>query len=142
MEQVFEFAGNHPLLSAGFVAVLLALVWAEVSRFTRGFKELAPAQVVPLINAGKAVVVDISPAADFNQGHIVGAKNIAPSRFAKPDAEVEKLRGASVVVVCKNGQTALPVASSLVKLGAGEVTVLKGGMSQWRSDNYPTTRGG
>jgi rhodanese-related sulfurtransferase len=140
MEQLFEFVGNHALLSGAFVAVLLMLVWSELSRRTRGFRELPPMQVVPLINNGRTVVVDISPPAEFNKGHIVGARNFAPSRFTKPDQEIEKLAGNPVVVVCKNGQTALQTAASLVKLGAEDVVVMKGGMTQWKSDNYPVTR--
>jgi rhodanese-related sulfurtransferase len=140
MEQLLEFVGNHPLLSGGFVAVLGMLAWSEFSRRAQGFVELSPAQAVPLINAGDTQVVDISPAAEFNKGHIVGAKNFAPSRFAKPDPEVEKLQSAPVLVVCKSGQSALQAAAALVKLGVPKVAVLKGGMTQWKSDNYPVTR--
>jgi rhodanese-related sulfurtransferase len=141
MEQLLEFAGNHPLLSGGFVVVLGMLIWSEVSRRTQGYSEISPAQAVPLINQGDAVIVDISPTADFDKGHIVGARNFAPSRFTKPDSEIEKLRDKSVLVVCKNGQTALATAAALVKLGAKPVAVLKGGMTQWKSDNFPVTRG-
>jgi rhodanese-related sulfurtransferase len=140
MEQWLEFAGNHAMLSGGFVVVLGLLIWTEISRRTRGFKEIGPAEAVPMINSGETVVVDISPAAEFNQGHIVGARNYTASRLTKPDKELEKLKGASVLVVCKNGQTALPAAASLVKLGAARVAVLKGGMTQWKSDNYPVTK--
>jgi rhodanese-related sulfurtransferase len=140
MEQLIEFAGNHPLLSGGFVAALLLLAWTEISRRTRGFRELSPVQAVPMINNGQAVVVDISAPAEFSKGHIVGAKNYAPSRFKNPDREVSKLKGRTVLVTCKNGQSAQQVAADLVKLGAAEVAVLKGGMAQWKSDNYPVTR--
>jgi rhodanese-related sulfurtransferase len=139
MEQLVEFAGNHPLLSGGFVAVLLLLVWTEITRRTRGFSELAPPQAIPLINDKNTVVVDISPSAEFSRGHIVGARNILPSRFADPDAEIRKLEGKNVVVVCKNGQAAQSAAASLVKVGAAQVVVLKGGMTQWKADNYPVT---
>ena len=140
MEQWIEFAGNHPMLSGGFVLVLGMLIWSEISRRTRGFREIPPAEAVPMINRGDTIVVDISPPAEFNAGHIIGATNYAPSRFSKPDPELEKLKGASVLVVCKNGQTALSAAASLVKLGASDVAVLKGGMSQWKSDNFPITK--
>jgi len=140
MEQLLEFVGNHPLLSGGFVAVLLLLAWTEVSRRTRGFSELGPAQAIPLINDKNTVVVDVSPSADFSKGHIVGARNILPSRFADPDAEIRKLEGKNVLVVCKNGQVAQTAATALVKIGAAQVAVLKGGMTQWTADSYPVTR--
>jgi rhodanese-related sulfurtransferase len=139
MEQLVEFVGNHALLSGGFVAVVLLLAWTEVSRHTRGFKELTPAQAVPLINKGNTVIVDISPPAEFNKGHIVGAKNYPPSRFTGSGGEIGKLKDRAVLVVCKSGQTALQTAAALVKQGAGDVAVLKGGMTQWKADSYPVT---
>jgi rhodanese-related sulfurtransferase len=140
MEQLVEFAGNHPLLSMGFIAVTVLLVWSEVSRRTRGFRELTPAQAIPMINDKNTVVVDVSASADYHKGHIVGARNFLPSRFAKPDAEIQKLAGRNIVVACKSGQTAQAAAAALVKLGAAEVAVLKGGMTQWVADNFPVTR--
>jgi rhodanese-related sulfurtransferase len=139
MDQIVEFSANHPLLVAGFVAVLVLLVWTEVLRKVRGLVELSPAQAVPWINDPNAVIVDISAVADFNRGHIVNARNLPASRLAKPDAEILKLREHKLLVVCKSGQTAQAAAQSLRKMGAAEVAVLKGGMAQWRSDQFPVT---
>jgi rhodanese-related sulfurtransferase len=139
MDQVIEFVGNHPLLAGGFVAVLGLLVYTEVMRKLQGLKELTPALAVPWINDPDAVVVDISPAAEFNKGHIVDARNYQPSRLSDPDKEIQKLRDKKVLVVCKSGQTAIPAAVSLKKMGARDVAVLKGGMAQWRSDQFPVT---
>ncbi len=139
MDQLFEFAMNNPLLVGGFVAVLGLLVWTEAMRQIRGVKELSPAQAVPWINDPNAVIIDISPVADFNHGHIVNSRNLQPSRLASPDAEIQKLRDKKVLVVCKSGQSAVGAANSLRKLGANEVAVLKGGMAQWRSEQFPVT---
>lgn len=139
MDQILEFAMNHPLLVAGFVAVLGLLIWTEVMRQVRGVRELSPSQAVPWMNDPNAVIVDISPVAEFNRGHIVNARNVQPSRLASPDAEIQKLRDKKVLVVCKSGQSASSAAGSLRKLGAAEVAVLKGGMTQWRSEQFPVT---
>jgi rhodanese-related sulfurtransferase len=139
MDQLIEFASNHPLLVGGFFAVLAFLIWTEVMRKVQGLKELSPAQAVAWINDPEAVVVDISPAAEFSKGHIVNARNFSASRLAKPDAEVEKLKDKKLLIVCKSGQSATTAASSLRKLGANEVAVLKGGMAQWRSEQFPVT---
>ena len=140
MEQMIEFVGNHALLAGGFGAVLGLLVFTEVTRKLQGLKELLPAQAVPWINDPEAVVVDISPVADFNKGHIVDARNIPASRFTNPDAEIQKLKDKKLLVVCKTGQTAMSAAGGLVKMGASDVAVLKGGMAQWRSDQFPVTK--
>lgn len=139
MEQVVEFAGNHLLMVGGFVAVLGLLVWTEVMRKVQGLTELTPAQSVAWINDPETVIVDISPVAEFNKGHIVNARNLQASRLAKPDAEILKLKEHKLLVVCKNGQTAISAAGNLRKMGAANVAVLKGGMTQWRGDQFPVT---
>ena len=139
MEQVIEFAGNNLLLVGGFVAVLGFLALTEITRKVQGLNELTPAQAVPWINDGDAVIIDISPVADFNKGHIVNARNLQASRLSNPDDEIQKLKDNKLLVVCKSGQTAVAAAGSLRKMGASEVAVLKGGMTQWRGDQFPVT---
>ena len=140
MEQIIEFAGNHGMLVAGFGGIILLLIWTEISRHTRGYAELTPLQAVQKINQGKTSIVDISTAADFSNGHLAGAKHIALSRFNQQDPDIEKIKSRPILVVCKNGQTAHQAAAKLVKLGATEVAVLKGGTTQWKADQYPLAR--
>jgi len=140
MEQLIEFVGNHPLLTGGFAAVTALLIYTEIMRKVQGVQELSPGQAVAWINDPQAVVVDISTVADFNKGHIVGARNIAASRLADPDPETLKLKDKKLLLVCKSGQSATAAAASCRKMGANDVAVLKGGMTAWRSDQFPVTR--
>lgn len=137
MDQLIEFAGNHGMMVAAFVGIVLLLVWTEISKHTRGYTELSPLQAVQKINQGKTSIVDISAAADYSKGHLAGAKHIALSRFSDVDPDIEKLKSGPVLVVCKNGQTAHTAAAKLVKMGASDVSVLKGGTTQWAADQYP-----
>jgi rhodanese-related sulfurtransferase len=140
VDQVIEFAGNHGMMVAGFFAIILLLIWTEISKYTRGYTELTPIQAVQKINQGKTTIVDISTAADFSKGHLAGSKHIALSRFNQADPDIEKMKSDAVLVVCKNGQTAHSAAAKLVKLGVTDVAVLKGGTAQWSSDSYPLAR--
>ena len=140
MEQLLEFVSRHPLLSGGFVAVLGMLIWSEITRKVQGLAELSPAQAVAWMNDEKSVVVDVSAAADFNKGHIVGARNIALSRLVEGDPEVKKLKDSKVLLVCKLGQTSIQAAKNLKKAGFADVAVLRGGMQQWLTDQYPVTK--
>lgn len=137
MQQLIEFAGNNAGLFAGFTAVVLLLIWTEISRRTRGYQELTPALAVQRINHNNATVVDISSAGDFAKGHVSGAKHMLMSKFNQQTPEVEALTSGPILVVCKNGQTAHQAAAKLVKMGAKDVAVLKGGMAQWKADQYP-----
>jgi rhodanese-related sulfurtransferase len=140
MEQVIEFVSNHALLAGGFVAVTALLIYTEVMRKVQGLKELSPALAVGWINDPEAVVIDVSSVADFNKGHIVDARNIPASRLADPDAEILKLKDKKLLLVCKAGQSANAAAASCRKMGASNVAILKGGMAQWRSDQFPVTK--
>lgn len=140
MGQLIEFAGKHGMLVAGFAGIILLLIWTEISRYTRGYMEITSLQAVQKINQGKTSIVDISAAADFSKGHLAGAKNIALSRFTDADPDIAKIKSSPILVVCKNGQTAHQAAAKLVKLGATDVAVLKGGTTQWVADQYPLAR--
>lgn len=139
MDQLIEFATNHLLLVGGFVAVLVFLIWTEIRRSVQGLQELTPTQAIPWINDDDTVIIDISPVSDFNKGHIVNARNLLPSRLADPDVEIQKMKDQKLLVVCRSGQTAVPAAANLRKMGASRVAILKGGMAAWRSDQFPVT---
>jgi len=139
VEQLIEFAGDQAMLVTAFVAITLLLIWTEISRRNRGYSELTTAQAVQKINQSDVSIVDISTSADFAKGHLSGSKHVTLSRFNKPDPELEQMKSGPVLVVCKNGQTAHQAATKLVKLGAGDVAVLKGGVTQWKADQYPLT---
>ena len=140
MGQLIEFAGNHGMLVAGFAGIILLLIWTEISKHTRGYTEITPLQAVQKINQGNTSIVDISAAADFTKGHLAGAKNISLSRITETDTDITKMKSGPVLVVCKNGQSAHTAAAKLVKLGATDVAVLKGGITQWVADQYPLAR--
>ena len=140
MEQVFEFIGNHPLLTGAFGAVLGILVITELMRLTRRFGEVGTQQAIGLMNRRDAAIIDVSSHSDFNKGHISGALNLPPTQVESGNRKLQKLTDRPVLVVCKNGQVSPQMAGRLVKMGFGEVFVLKGGMAQWRADNQPVVK--
>ncbi len=68
---------------------------------------------------------------------IITITTVEDSDLNQDDKDIEELVKSPVLVVCKNGQTAHQAAAKLVKLGAKDVAVLKGGILQWKSDQYP-----
>jgi len=140
MQQLMEFVSKHPYLAGGFVAVLVFWLFTEFKRKFQGFKEVTPAQAVSMINGSDTLVVDVSAQADYNKGHIVDAVHIPQSQLSKSHAKLAKLEGRPVLVVDKAGTGSGQAASVLLKLGAGNVAVLKGGMAQWTNDQFPVTR--
>lgn len=136
-----EFLGNHPYLSLGFLGVLIALVANEAQRLMRSYKALTPAGLTQLINRDNALLVDVSSIADFEKGHIPGAKHVAMSQFDPESKELAKVRDLPVAVVCKNGQTSAQAAQRLKKAGFSKVFWLEGGIGAWIEAQMPLAKG-
>jgi rhodanese-related sulfurtransferase len=141
LERLPEFIGNHPMLSMGLVAVTVALVMNELSRFTRGFRAVSPAELTRLINRENALVVDVSPLGEFEKGHIVGSKHVLKSQFDPESKLLAKVKELPVAMVCRNGMDSTAAAKRLVKAGFQKVFWLDGGIAAWQSAELPLARG-
>jgi rhodanese-related sulfurtransferase len=141
LERLPEFIGAHPVLSMGFLAVTLALVLNEVTRFTQGFRHISPAQLTQLINRENALVVDISPLGDYEKGHIVGSKHLLLSQLDPESKLLAKVKELPVAVVCRTGMTSPQAAKRLVKAGFTRVHVLDGGIGAWQGADLPLAKG-
>jgi rhodanese-related sulfurtransferase len=140
-EQLPEFIGNHPLLALGFVGIGVALVANEMSRFTRGYKGISPAELTRLINREDALVIDVSAQNDFEKGHIVGSKHVAASQLEPDHKLVAKAKEQPVVIVCRTGVSGGNAAKKLVKAGFTKVHMLEGGIAAWQQAELPLTKG-
>lgn len=136
-----EFISAHPLLSLGFIGVLIALIANEAARVTRGYKALTPAGLTQLINRENALLIDVSSIQDFEKGHIPGARHVALSQFDPESKELAKARELPVAVYCKTGQTSATAAKRLNKAGFSKVYSLEGGLRTWTEAQLPLAKG-
>ena len=141
LPDLLAFAGRHPLLSLALLGLTLAIVFNELSAFTRGFKALGPAALTALVNRDNALVVDLRPHADFEKGHIPGSKNVQPSQFDPENKQLAAARSLPVVLVCKAGQASGDAARRLRKAGFERVYVLDGGIAAWQQADLPLAKG-
>jgi rhodanese-related sulfurtransferase len=140
-QQLQGFIGNHLMLALGFVGVTIALIVNEMSRFTRGYRAVSPAQLTALINRENALVVDVSASGDFEKGHVVGSRNVAMSQFDPENKQLAKARELPVAMICRNGTTSADAAKRLVKAGFKNVHWLDGGISAWQQASMPLAKG-
>lgn len=136
-----EFVSNHPFLVFGFVGVLLALLYGEFTKLTRGYAALTPAGLTQLINKENALVVDVSPIVDYEQGHVPGARHVAIGQFDPESKELAKVRDLPVAVVCKTGAVSAQAAKRLRKAGFSKVSWLEGGTTTWKDAQLPLVKG-
>lgn len=140
MDFILEYAGNHPLLFGGML-LMFAIVFAYEMRMAgrRGVDLTAP-EAVALINAG-ARPVDIRPAAQFEKGHILDARNIPLADFEQNMAALQKLGEQGILIYCENGTNSGKAVDSLKAKGIAKVHSLRGGLAAWRTENFPVIAG-
>ena len=137
-----EFASNHLLLVALFVAILLALLGGEVMTLFRKWKMLTPAGLTQLINRDTPLIIDLSASADYEKAHVPGAKNVAMSQFdPETQKDLSKAKDLPVVLIDKDGRGVGKAANRLIKAGFQKVFVLDGGTYAWQTAQLPVAKG-
>ncbi|MGJ7548108.1 rhodanese-like domain-containing protein [Pseudomonas alloputida] len=133
---LIQFATDHYILVAIFVVLLVALL---VNELRRGGQSLSNGQLTALVNADKALVIDIRPSKEYSAGHIVGALNIPQDKIANRMTELEKHKEKTLIIVDAMGQQSGAVCGELIKAGY-TAAKLSGGVSSWKADNLPLVK--
>lgn len=139
--ELAAFAARHPYLSLALAGLTVAIIGNELAGLFRGYKAVAPADLAALVNRESALVVDLRPIADFEKGHVAGAKNVTPSQFDPENRQLAAAKALPVVLVCKTGQVSGGAAKRLRKAGFERVYVLDGGIGAWQQAGLPLARG-
>lgn len=137
MDQYIEFAGRHPVLTAAAAALIALIAATELKRLMRKWRELSPAELTALVNAG-ALLLDLRGKDAHRAGHIAGARAVALDDLDAAVASTGK--DAQVVAYCESGGDSARAAERLVAAGYAKVAMLKGGLASWRADNLPLAR--
>lgn len=139
MERLPEFIAHHPGLGMALLVILGALGWSFLQGGGRGVKRLSPVDATQLINREDAVVLDVRPDGEFNQGHIVNALNIPQKQVTEQLDKLKKYRDRPIIAACRTGQMAGSVCNVLRKNGFEHVYSLQGGLVAWEGANLPLT---
>lgn len=104
-----------------------------------GGERVNTTEATGLINREDAQVLDVREAAEFATGHLAGARNIQVAKFAERGADLEKLKGAPLIVCCETGIRSMKAVKELKKLGFERVFTLDGGIAAWNKAGLPLT---
>ncbi len=141
MEQLIEFAGNHPELFMAFFFVLGLLAWNFLSEQISGIASLAPQESILLINHEAAIVLDVREDSEYAQGHILNSIHIPLSTLSGKLARLEKYRSKPIIASCRSGNRSGRACSILKKNGFENLHNLKGGIVAWQNANLPLSKG-
>lgn len=140
-EELLAFAGRNPMLSLALVGLTVAIIATEIARLFRGYKSLKPAELTHMINAGNAVVIDLSASTEFEKGHIVGSRNVQAAQLTPTHKLLANAKQSPVVLVCRSGNASATTAKVLKKAGFEQVYVLDGGIPTWQAADLPLVKG-
>ncbi len=124
-----------------FVLILLAVVsggmlfWPMFSK-RAGESRVNTTEAVMLINREKAVLIDVSEAKEYAEGHAAGAKSV-PLAGLETATDLPKNKTLPLVVLCPTGSRANRAVATLKKLGYENSRALVGGTSAWREASLP-----
>ena len=101
---------------------------------------IEPPAAIQLINREKANVVDVSDAAEFAAGHIVGSKNLPLADLEAKLAGAVKNKTLPLVLVCQTGARSAKAVDIAKKLGYEQAQSLSGGLGAWKTANLPVEK--
>ncbi|MCH8501635.1 MAG: rhodanese-like domain-containing protein [Aliidiomarina sp.] len=140
MEQLFQFAMEHYILSTLWLIVFVMLVMDIAKKRFSSIQPLKPQEAVIKVNRG-GLFVDIRSADEFSKANITGSKHLPMEKVRAGDFKtLEKFKDAPIVTVCNYGNTARTAATALVKAGFSQVYVLQGGLQAWQGASLPVSK--
>lgn len=100
--------------------------------------EISPAGLADRLARGAVHVIDVRGRAEWDSGHIAGARNIPVGYLA--DRLSELPTGSPLVLQCQAGARSAIAASILQAHGVSDVLNLTGGIAAWENAGYPVQR--
>ena len=129
---------NIFLIAVAFVSGAM-LVWPLVRRGAGG-PSVGTLEATMLINQKDAVVIDVREPGEFEQSHILNARNVPLGEIEARIKELERFKTKPVIVSCATGNRSGSAASVLRKHGFANVVNLAGGVAAWQQAGLPTEK--
>ncbi len=128
-------------LLANWMLILVALVSGSMLLMPMltggGGAGLTPAGAVQLINRERAVVIDVCEPAEYQAGHVGGARSIPLAELEAKLPGAVKNKATPLVLVCASGMRSGRAVAIARKLGYENAQSLAGGLKSWRDANLP-----
>ena len=126
------------LVAVAFVSGAL-LLWPYVRRGSGG-PWVSTLQATQLINREDALVLDVREPTEFDNGHLLGAKNLPLGSVEARAGELDKHKAKPVIVICGDGNRASKAATILREKGFANVVNLSGGLPAWQQAGLPVVK--
>ncbi|HEX5093332.1 MAG TPA: rhodanese-like domain-containing protein [Burkholderiales bacterium] len=133
---MLDFLQKNILLVAAAVGSGAMLLWPLV-RGAAGGASVSLLEATQLINRQDALVLDVREAAQYAEGHILGARSLPIADLARRAGELEKFKNRPLIVACDSGNTSQRAVRELRARGFANAVSLSGGFRAWLQGGLP-----
>ena len=140
MERLIEYTNHHPWLVGALVLVSIVVVLYEMRTLSETKASVSPQDMVRLMNQG-ALLIDLRPLEQYTAGHVGGARQMSGEQILQAADTLKKYKEKAVVVYDDSGSLSAAAVRQLAAQGFTKAFNLRGGLSAWRTENLPLTRG-
>ncbi len=139
-------AGSEGSIQKGLLALGLLALIVFLPRLVRRMRRapmLGVEELKKKLDAAEDLfVLDVRAAQDFcgEQGHIPGAYNIPLEILPARMAEIDAWQKQPIVIVCRTDKRSVAAAHLLSGKGFPEISVVRGGMTDWNRNGFPVER--
>ncbi len=139
-------AGGEGLVRKILIALALLAAAAFLPRLITKLRErpmLAVEELKRRLDAQEdLLVVDVRTAADYvgEQGHLAAARSLPLEELADRLDELGEDPARPIAIVCRTDCRSAKAAALLTRRGFTQVQVVRGGMTAWRKEGWPTER--
>jgi len=141
VDQLTEFITNNLILFAALFGVLIMLIKAELDHQTNKGLVISPSSAIRLMNNNDdALIIDTRASADYQKGHIKGAKNVPLAELSANMEKYATYKDKTVLVYCNTGTSATRAIKLFKAAGFEKVNNLEGGIAAWKEANMPLSK--
>lgn len=134
-----EFISQNILWVAAFMVVANLLVWSMLQSNVKGVGSVSALELPQLQRGGSYAIVDVNEESIYKASHIPEAKNFPISSINANNAELNKLKDKTTIIVCQTGSKSAKAARLLQALGFSDLHILRGGLMAWTKENLPVS---
>jgi rhodanese-related sulfurtransferase len=140
VDRVLEYISHHPLLATATAVLAALIVVYEMRARSESLVSVSPQDLIRLMNQG-ALLLDLRPQEQYAAGHLAGARQMGSDEILKASETLKRHKEKAVVVYDDSGSLGAAAVRQLAAQGFTRVFALRGGLTAWRADNLPVSRG-
>jgi len=104
-------------------------------------KKMTPQDVRKLQHSDDALLLDVRTPAEIRQSELEACKRVPHEKVgACPDLD-QLPRDREIITICASGKRATMAAQTLEEKGFTNLSVMEGGVNQWKSEGLPVKEG-